>query len=46
MDHLFAAKVPPRHFKREWLRRRAEAERAMTGSSDGEKGPPAGEVKV
>ncbi|KAL2106793.1 hypothetical protein VUR80DRAFT_6210 [Thermomyces stellatus] len=41
MDHLFAAKVPPRHFKREWLKRRAEAEMAERtgfGNSDGEKG--------
>ena len=36
MDHLFAAKVPPRHFRREALRRRAEI-REGTGSSDGEK---------
>jgi len=35
MDHLFGEKVPPRHFKREALRRRQEA--GEVASSENEK---------
>lgn len=43
MDHLFAAGVPPRRFKREGLRRRAEVVegtargRTSSGESHGER---------